>query len=439
MTQHPAPPDESGISLVEMLVAILILGVVLAGMARTIIGSLTSVQGQERLVQATALGNELAEELQALPWEGATLCSTEVMPASAFGGLTFGGRPLVVNDDTDCTTRGFPKPVVNGVTRNGLSFDVRRAIVWEDDLSDNDPVTGVDPDGAEDFKRFILTISWLERGSTRSTVVESVRSPGPDEQPITTELAPLVVYTNDAGTPNNTFVARAFTDKRQQTVTLSYVQSDPTVITTNLGMTPNSSFTTWQREILPGTQKFPNGETLFEFKATDPDGNVLKAFDRALFLRPAKYVTKPLVRNRQVATSGGLAERNVVYVRADGLTCPFTVSVDLQGFIPTDDVSIRFDHRDASAPSTALLAVQTTTPGAIFARTFIDVTDLRTRGVTKVRATAQRLSDPNWTTSDNKSDDSDSITVIDLPSNDCATAPSFSPTAGATTGPGSDV
>jgi prepilin-type N-terminal cleavage/methylation domain-containing protein len=63
-----ARSSDAGFTLIELVVAMMIIGVVLIGLVLLQTSALvTSVQARQR-VQATAIGNEVMEELRALPW-----------------------------------------------------------------------------------------------------------------------------------------------------------------------------------------------------------------------------------------------------------------------------------------------------------------------------------------------------------------------------------
>ncbi len=65
---HRRLREEEGISLVEVLVSIVLMGLVLAALGSTLFGSMASARQNEGLTKATALANERIEKLRNMPW-----------------------------------------------------------------------------------------------------------------------------------------------------------------------------------------------------------------------------------------------------------------------------------------------------------------------------------------------------------------------------------
>ena len=81
--------DEEGVSLVEMLITILLLGLVLAALGSTLFGSMAAARQNEGMTQATAIANEQLETLQASSWGSLVAPSTTPLPAVSRGGRTY--------------------------------------------------------------------------------------------------------------------------------------------------------------------------------------------------------------------------------------------------------------------------------------------------------------------------------------------------------------
>ncbi len=78
MTSHPwaaksrqLRDEEDGISLIEMMVSLLLIAVALSAFASVLITSLRTTSRNEEQVNATALAQQVIEELQATDWESA--------------------------------------------------------------------------------------------------------------------------------------------------------------------------------------------------------------------------------------------------------------------------------------------------------------------------------------------------------------------------------
>ncbi len=149
-------------SLVEVMVAILLLGIILSAAASSLIQFGKTAAQNERRVQSTALMNRLQEELQGVPWEDAAIYEEDLdaLLAGGLEGLTrdatgrwdFEGEEVVVLEGPGVGDR---RPGVPSATRDldgspyevdGRSYDVVKLVTW------SDPVAGV--------KRFITIVRW---------------------------------------------------------------------------------------------------------------------------------------------------------------------------------------------------------------------------------------------------------------------------------------
>ncbi len=145
----------AGMSLVEVLVALLLLGVVLSAAASSLIQFSRTAADNERRVQATALMNRLHEELQALPWQDAVVYEDELADLLADGDLdgldegppwTVDGQELVTLPAPVAERRSEVPTVWEQVTIDDRDYDVIRLVTW----SDRDP----------SIKRFTTIVQW---------------------------------------------------------------------------------------------------------------------------------------------------------------------------------------------------------------------------------------------------------------------------------------
>src|SRR3712207_1464075 len=90
---------EEGISLVEVLVSIVLLGLVMSALGATLTNSMASARQNESQTHATALATEKLESLQALHWSKLGFYGTDanfVATPAGLGGLptrSFGAAP----------------------------------------------------------------------------------------------------------------------------------------------------------------------------------------------------------------------------------------------------------------------------------------------------------------------------------------------------------
>jgi prepilin-type N-terminal cleavage/methylation domain-containing protein len=169
---HRYRHDQAGMSLVEVLVAILLLGVILSASASSLIQFSRTAADNERRVQATALLNRLHEEMQALPWadavlyedelqelldayeeetEGEEWTGTSALEGLEFDGLTwsFEGEEVVVLTGPGTDGRRTAVPSVHepeGIVVDGRDYEVVRLITW----NQRDP----------EIKRFTTIVRW---------------------------------------------------------------------------------------------------------------------------------------------------------------------------------------------------------------------------------------------------------------------------------------
>lgn len=134
---------EEGISLIEMLVSILLMGLVLAALGSTLFATMAAARQNEGLTQATAIANEELEKLQVASWAA-------LNPTSP--------------------------PAATTVTRSGRSFTVTPFVQLPDPTNTQ-------------YKRYGVTVAWLENGAPHSIDVEGRRARRAGES--NTPVAPI--------------------------------------------------------------------------------------------------------------------------------------------------------------------------------------------------------------------------------------------------------
>lgn len=121
---------EEGISLIEMLVSILLMGLVLAALGSTLFASMAAARQNEGLTQATAIANEELERLQVAPWP---------------------------------TLDPVSPPAATTVTRSGRDYTVTPFVQYPDPANTQ-------------YKRYGVTVSWIENGTTHTVDLEGRRA-----------------------------------------------------------------------------------------------------------------------------------------------------------------------------------------------------------------------------------------------------------------------
>lgn len=155
MRLHRRLAGDEGISLVEMLVALAILGVVMAGMTSSVFTALASSRAAQDQVNAAQRINEVVEDLLRRPL-------TEIAPA-AHDGVT--------------------NPVYPAVTRRGVAYTVATEVRWVDDPCNGSAVPAAGAtDARKDYLRMGVTVAWTVGATPRSLDTVMLRAPRPSEQ-----------------------------------------------------------------------------------------------------------------------------------------------------------------------------------------------------------------------------------------------------------------
>lgn len=359
--------DESGISLIEVLVAVMLLGLIMGALARTLTSSMFGVQEQQFQVRATALAQELLEEAAGIPWKDLGLCESETIALHPTGEYTHDDgttEPLVLIPDTSGLCAPTPStPVRASATfvRDGISYAARTIVSW----SDEDGVGSTD-----DLKHILVDVNWETRSGARSTRSETYLAPDAVEAVIVTEVIHAAGQTYTYLNPDTLLTMtdvtlRASAVRPQSLIEVRWRRSDGTYITPKAAMDDvHSNGLVWEELIPNGSPDFDvnrlaNGETLFEFTATDAENNASKfeSFDRGLFLLHPDGLEASLLGPPAIS------------VDAQGALCAsVTLRIAIRGFLGSDIVTATWAE---GFPQTELIAVPDNDPmGATFEATY---------------------------------------------------------------------
>lgn len=161
--------SDEGMTLVEVMVAMLVLTVVFSAMASVLITSLHSLVGNENRVRANALANELLEDLQERRWAYVGFAESD-FDASVPADTVIVDDALADYDDWLADdARAQPSAEF---TRDGTTYTVETAITWGDDTA---------TETAHDYKRFVVDVGWEEFGRERTTSHAAQRTPSSNE------------------------------------------------------------------------------------------------------------------------------------------------------------------------------------------------------------------------------------------------------------------
>lgn len=179
--------DDSGLTLIEMMVAFAVLAIVLAATAGSLIAFTRTAAENERRVQATAILNEAQERMHAAPWEIVGVYENELAPLADAGDYTAGNPSTFESDeivelpswdDGSCTWTTFEEAVTCGrergtprtsmdVERDGHPYTIHNVVTWVDRSGD----------GIGDVKRLTSVATWELLGREHREVFISERAP----------------------------------------------------------------------------------------------------------------------------------------------------------------------------------------------------------------------------------------------------------------------
>lgn len=164
-----------------MMVAILVLGVVLAALASSLISFSAMSLTNERRVQATAFLTRLHEQLQSIPWDQAAIYDGETDDLEPLeinlesDPPTISGEPLVVLggpdnsgcpvDDPECGRLTFVPQAFDVVEIDDREYELYQAVTWDVDAGDGQVV-----------KRFTTLVRWKVWGRVSEQRFESTRA-----------------------------------------------------------------------------------------------------------------------------------------------------------------------------------------------------------------------------------------------------------------------
>lgn len=363
---------DDGISLVEVLVAMLILMVVLTAMANTLITSLFAITNNERQSRGTQLGNELLEQLQALPWDTVGFYTSD-SPSTAEGtpvivGATRDALEEAVTPHPDgCTygeaVAGVPPVERESVERDGVCYDVERAIVWENH-------------GDGDYKKFIVTVSWAVGSRPRTARVAATRAPAPgDGIPVfAAELdvdATEVTYNVDqtAATPSTLTFTATLTSPADSPVSLTWDDAG-TAVPTSPAMTSSDGGLTWTTAVDMTAAPWDPGDVIFTFTATAGESEAQDQVTVTFTQEGAPPVVE--VRSLTLSQPGPPTKTPICVKGGNGSNAGkpdpnLFVDIDVRGLGSVDDGRVKVSWTDQSVAQIANYeTVNAAGDGAVF-------------------------------------------------------------------------
>lgn len=335
--------DDDGISLVEVMVGMSIIMIALAAFASTLSQSLLVVTSDEQLVRANQLAAEQIEAARSAEFD----CQGDPSCIHASGELGFyeddpgwtaaapsDGEPMVSLGATRPFDGSDPAPgplPQEAIQRDGITYDVRREIVWVDDAATA---------GTEDYKEVRVGLQWTVRGTPYSTGTSSVRYDTPDPIASCTpgtivdfDISPDFVLISSSGNNLDAIVVTVETCTRASVVKLT---PDP-LSQMNMVEVPGSGGTRWEvRNINDGNVQFLPQTYEWRVEMTSVDGGDSRTRDVVFHQESTAILTLQTIA----------VTPTTFCLRRSGsdhfLSAPAQVAVHLTGARSGDQVTVRW-------------------------------------------------------------------------------------------------
>ena len=291
---------DDGVSLVETLVAMLIVGFVLMAMAATTMTSLSAMTKAEQHTRGTHSANRVVENMQSVAWDDLTFYAGDPsVPAS------FEGSPVVVKPGTRPAGSAAPLPVTTIAGPGGVTYSASNYITWVDDPSDGCaspapaspapcapgpgvPAAGTDTQG-QDYKRVTTLLSWTSKGQTRQQRIDANRAPPMDGPTLTTPFVikehlitpePVLLH-NVSGQlyPTAPIVFDVVTSRPAQSLHISYrLENEPTHpwVPVPAPSNPSTDGIRWTATIPTSTVFATEGYYTFRYQAASAAGETVE-------------------------------------------------------------------------------------------------------------------------------------------------------------------
>jgi Tfp pilus assembly protein PilV len=259
-------------TLVEVVVALAVIGVVAAAFALLMVMTLGTSRTHEQRVTANQLGQNQLESVVAQPWSSIGLHSGD------------SGYTATANGENTVTLSGASgansiQPT-STVTKSGINYTVVTNITWTDDP--NDGLGSSDANGStQDDKHVLVTVSWTTSGQTRTVTLDDLRTPTATEVPpvagsafSVTLTAPSSQLLTSSGLFSSAMDITATTSKVASSVTLKYTTRDGQQH--SVPMSNLSGGTSWKATLDTTTGPFDTDLTTFSVAATTGGLNASK-------------------------------------------------------------------------------------------------------------------------------------------------------------------
>ncbi|HEX8003956.1 MAG TPA: type II secretion system protein [Mycobacteriales bacterium] len=343
--------DEEGFTLIEMMVALVVISIVFAASAGFLITSIKTQSVNERRVRATQVGNRAIEDLRALPWSVLGFYATDPGYQATVSGSATVTLTMPASGVRDSRA---PLPGTQTLTDGGVTYQRTLNILWFDDPGDG--TGGADADGdTHDAKLLRAALTWNVAGSAKALTVQGLRAPTIEEvvpkaqaavnpfqvQSFAANPATETLYANGRTMDDITFTLHTTFAASQ--VRLSFVDRDN--LTQTFLMLAPSSNTDWTYTLPAGAGPFDTGTHAFTARAyaaagATADGTVNVSFNVSSI---AFDISTPTVSPSSIDIDS--SGRNTV-----------AVTVTATATAPTTSMSVTYPTKSGNATATMNLS-----------------------------------------------------------------------------------
>jgi prepilin-type N-terminal cleavage/methylation domain-containing protein len=317
--------DDDGFTLVELMVAIVVIGLVAMSFLGLTVSTLSSARWHEARAHANQFAQDALEKIVAQPWSSIGLYAADT-------GYTATGNGGETTVTLTASPRAASVPLPLAVTvSGGISYSIRTDITWRDDASDG--VGAADANGnTNDMKHVAVSLTWVSGTRTGTLSLDDLRSPTATEVTpsgatalTVTVSAPATQLLSATGFLASTMTVTATMSKTVASATLTFPTRSG-VQTVVMG----GSGTAWTATLPTTTGPFDTVPTTFSVAATTASASASgKATVQMVLGTSASTITVSAAPSQTLTATGGLSSPITVSVTGSAPISAGTVTYPL--------------------------------------------------------------------------------------------------------------
>jgi hypothetical protein len=349
--------SEDGIGLIEMMISIMLIGLILAGLAASLITTLRATRIAEKTSVATALHQELLERTVALPWARIGIYTDDpdftATVTEDESGNTYDTVALPAESPQD--PRIMPR--VQVLPRSGTDFTVTRDVYWVD----------ASGDGIPEAKRLRTVITWVDPAGPGTATFFALRLPTGLEASDGFEVllftaSPNVIQLGEDGRTTQSATLFVNTSQPSLAPVVTLEKTDGSELTLS-GWTASGDATSWQTTLPTGSGPFPGGDQLAVLEISSMD---VPPSQRSAALTMTFAPHDEPVDNTSFTIQQLTSNTSPAGVTNQREICPPKYEVRVHGFLPDGDgvmhdtVEIQYEYWAATGTGNQVEDTKTT-------------------------------------------------------------------------------